>query len=81
VDPLKGGKVATNNQVDIREELVGLLLDMVARDRYPSATMLGMIEQLATPEERGIYARVLMDNIRSSPYPSIPMLRRLVSLG
>lgn len=73
--------MATNNQIDIRAEVVSLLLDMVARDRFPSATMLGMIEELATPEERGVYARVLMDNIRSSPHPSIPMLRRLVSLG
>jgi hypothetical protein len=73
--------VATNNQIDIRAEVVSLLLDLVARDRYPSTTMLGMIEQLATPEERGIYARVLMDNIESSPHPSIPMLRRLASLG
>jgi hypothetical protein len=74
--------MATNNErVDIRAEVVNLLLDMVARDRYPSTTMLGMIEELATPDERVLYARVLMDNISSSPHPSIPMLRRLVSLG
>lgn len=68
-------------RVDIRAEVVNLLLEMVARDKYPSTTMLGMIEALATPEEREIYARVLMENISSSPHPSIPMLRRLVSLG
>ena len=73
--------MATNDEIDIRAEVVNLLLDMVAKDRYPSSTMLGMIEELATPEERGTYARVLMDNIRSSAHPSIPMLRRLVSLG
>lgn len=59
-----------------------MLLEIVARDRYPSTTMLGIIEELATPEERGVYARILMDNVRSSgPYPSIPMLRRVASLG
>lgn len=73
--------MATDNDIDIRAEVVKLLLDIVARDKYPSVTMLDMIEQLATPEERGVYARVLMKNIRSSTYPSIPMMRRLVALG
>ena len=72
--------MANEEELDIRTEVVGLLLDMVARDRYPSATMMDMIENLATQEERGEYARILMDNVRSSPFPSIPMLRRLVSL-
>lgn len=73
--------MARDNQVDIRGEVVAMLLEIVAKDRYPSATMMGMIEQLATPEELGVYAKILMDNVRSSPHPSIPMLRRLVSLG
>lgn len=74
--------MARQNEVDIRTEVVELLLDIVANDRYPSATMLRMIEELATPEERGVYARVLMDNINSSrPNPSIPMMRRLLALA
>jgi hypothetical protein len=72
--------MARQNQVDIRAEFVELLLDIVANDTYPSAAMLRMIEQLATDEERGVYARILMDNIRSSTYPSIPMMRRLLAL-
>lgn len=72
--------MANDDEIDIRTEVVSLLLDMVASDQYPSATMMDMIEQLATQEERGEYARILMDNVRSSPYPSIPMLRRLTSL-
>ena len=64
------------------DEGFNLLLDIVANDRYPSATMLSMIEHLATPEERGVYARVLMDNITASmPNPSIPMMRRLLALS
>ena len=73
--------MAADNKIDIRAEIVKLLLDMVAKEQYPSVTMLRMIEQLANEEERGIYARVLMDNIRSSRNPSIPMMRRLVSLS
>ena len=72
--------MANDDEIDIRTEVVSLLLEMVASDQYPSATMMDMIEQLATQEERGEYARILMDNVRSSPYPSIPMLRRLTSL-
>jgi hypothetical protein len=72
--------MARQNEIDIRAEAVELLLDIVANDQYPSATMLGMIEELATEEERVVYARVLMDKIRSSMYPSIPMMRRLLTL-
>jgi hypothetical protein len=72
--------MARQNEIDIRAEAVELLLDIVANDQYPSATMLGMIEELATEEERVVYARVLMDKIRSSTYPSIPMMRRLLTL-
>jgi len=70
------------DDLDIRAEVVNLLLQIVSRERYPSTTMLRMIEELATPEERAVYAGVLMDNIWASrPYPSIPMLRRLIALG
>lgn len=73
--------MAQDDRVDIRAEVVGLLLDLVAKDQYPSVSMMRMVEELATQEERGVYARILMDNIRSSTYPSIPMMRRLVALG
>ena len=73
--------MATNDRVDIRAEVVGLLLEIVANDRYPSVAMMRMIEELADQDEREIYAGVLMDNIRSSSRPSIPMMRRLMALG
>lgn len=73
--------MATDRKIDIRADVVRMLLEIVANEQYPSTTMLRMIEQLATPEERAVYARILMDNIRSSTYPSIPMMRRLVALG
>jgi len=73
--------MARDNQIDIRAEVVRLLLDIVANDEHPSATMLGMIEQLANPRERAVYARVLMDNISASRYPSIPMMQRLLALA
>ena len=73
--------MARDTEIDIRSEVVELLLKIVARDKYPSVTMLDMIEYLATPEERGRYARALMAKVESSRRPSIPMLRRLVALS
>jgi hypothetical protein len=72
--------VAKDNEVDIRKEIVALLLKKIEADQYPSVTMLDMVEELATPEELGRYARVLMDKINADQFPSIPMIRRLVEL-
>ena len=73
--------MARDNQLDIRAEVVALLMDKVVNDRYPSVTMLDMIELLMNPEERDGYAQMLMDKLNSSRYPSIPMMRRLLALG
>jgi hypothetical protein len=73
--------MARDNQLDIRAEIVALLMDKVVNDRYPSVTMLDMIELLMNPEERDGYAQMLMDKLNSSRYPSIPMMRRLLALG
>lgn len=72
--------MARDNEVDIRKEIVALLLKKIEADQYPSVTMLDMVEELATPEELGRYARVLMDKINADQFPSIPMIRRLVEL-
>jgi hypothetical protein len=73
--------MARDDEIDIRAEVVALLMDKVVDDRYPSVTMLDMIELLMSPEERGDYARMLIDKVTSCQYPSIPMLRRLLALG
>lgn len=73
--------MAKDNELDIRGEIVGMLLDKIQADRYPSVTMLDIVEELATPAERERYARVLLDKVTSDRFPSIPMLRRLVELG
>ncbi len=73
--------MARETEIDIRAEVVAILLDIIAKDRNPSVTMLDMVEHLANAEERGRYARLLMDKVESSRHPSIPMMRRLVTLG
>jgi len=73
--------MAGEHDMDIRAEIVALLMEDIERSRFPSATMLDMVEQLADQQEREEYARVLLDKLRSSRYPSIPMTRRLLALA
>ena len=65
---------------DARAELVYTLLQKVHEDRYPSTTMLDLIENLLTPEEQPAYVVVLQDKLRSERFPSMPMLIRLTRL-
>ena len=64
-----------------RSALLDLLLSKVQDDRYPSATMLDLLEQLLTAEELPAYAAVLMEKIAADTYPSASMMKRLVSLA
>jgi hypothetical protein len=68
-------------QYDARRELLDILLNRVHRDRYPSNTMMDIVEQLMGPEERSVYQQVLMEKIRNDPHPSLPMIRRVLTLG
>ena len=67
-------------QYDARRELLEMALTKVADDRYPSATMMDIVEHLMGPDERPIYVEVLMDKIRHQQHPSIPMIRRIIRL-
>jgi hypothetical protein len=66
---------------DAREMLLDMLLDKVADDRFPSISMLDLIESLLRPDEVQIYVRVLLRKVRRENYPSIPMLRRIAALA
>lgn len=66
---------------DPREMLLETLLERVATDRYPSVTMLDLIESLLRPEEVPIYVDILLEQVRDETYPSIPMLRRIAALA
>ena len=68
-------------QYDVRRELLDMLLTKVANDRYPSVTMMDLIEHLMGPRERVIYVEVLLDKIRHDRFPSIPMMRRILALS
>jgi hypothetical protein len=66
---------------DAREMLLDVLLDKVADDRFPSISMLDLIESLLRPDEVQIYVRLLLRKVRRENYPSIPMLRRIAALA
>jgi hypothetical protein len=66
---------------DARTELLKILLDRVQNDKHPSVTMMDLIEQLMGPNERSVYAQVLMEKIRADRWPSLGMIRRVMALG
>jgi hypothetical protein len=53
----------------------------VADERFPSVSMLDLIESLLRPDEVQIYVRILVRKVRRETYPSIPMRRRIAALA
>jgi hypothetical protein len=74
--------MASNGKgVDVRGEVVDLLLEKIASDRNPSVTMMNMVEELLVPDDVAAYVAVLMDKVKTDRYPSYSMLRRLMALA
>lgn len=65
---------------DARAALLRTLLEKVSEERYPSTTMLDLIEELLTEEEYPAYVQFLQGRLRDDRFPSIPMLKRLTNL-
>lgn len=63
-----------------RELLLDMLFEKIATYRFPSISMLDMIEDLLEPDEVDVYARLLLRRIREENYPSLPILRRIAEL-
>lgn len=63
-----------------RVQLLRVLMDKVAEENYPSATMMDTIEELMIPQELPVYAQLLVDHIESARFPSIDMIQRLRDL-
>jgi hypothetical protein len=74
--------MASNGKgVDVRGEVVNLLLEKIASDRNPSVTMMNLVEDLLAPDDVPAYVGVLMDKVKTDRYPSYSMLRRLIALS
>ncbi|MFF0267672.1 hypothetical protein [Kribbella sp. NPDC004536] len=65
---------------DARELLLDMLFEQTARYRFPSLSMLDMIESLLEPDEVDLYARLLLRQMQDENYPSLPVLRRIAAL-
>jgi hypothetical protein len=68
------------NGVDVRGELVNMLIEKIASDRHPSVAMMNLVEGLLAPDDLPAYVGVLLDKVTTQRYPSLPMIRRLVAL-
>jgi hypothetical protein len=71
---------SNGGEVDVRGEVVDLLLEKIASERNPSVTMMNMVEELLAPDDVPAYAAVLMDKVKTDRFPSYSMLRRLIGL-
>lgn len=68
-------------ELNVREQVLDMLLEKIANDRYPSTEMLEDVERLLTPWRIQDYAQVLMDKVRQDRFPSRTMLQRLIRLS
>ena len=68
---------SNGEEVDVRGEVVDLLIERIASDRNPSVTMMNLVEELLAPDDVPAYAAVLMDKEQAERFPSISMIRRL----
>lgn len=65
---------------ELHERFVGILLNELERERYPSSSMLDLLERHMTQRDRVRIANVLLDNLAAHRYPSPDMLRRVARL-
>lgn len=66
---------------DVRQQVLEMLMEKVAADRFPSATMMDMIESLAGPDDVEEYVAILLSKLRDDQFPSPSMLRRVLALA
>jgi hypothetical protein len=71
---------SNGEEIDVRSEVVDLLINKIASDRNPSTTMMNLIEQLLAPDDIPAYTAVLMDKVKTERFPSISMIRRVIAL-
>lgn len=73
--------MARSDDYDVRAELLAALMEKVRSERFPSPTVLDVIEALLTPDDVEDYAETPLERIREEAFPSIPMIGRLQALS
>ena len=64
----------------LRAALCAILIDKIRQDRFPSATMMDMVEGGVDDQQRGEYAAALLEKIQADEFPSIDLMKRLAAL-
>jgi len=64
----------------LHERFMEILLAEIERERYPSSSMLDLLERHMSQRDRVRIATVLLDNLAAHRYPSPDMLRRVARL-
>ena len=64
-------------QARLRNALTGVLLDKIRQDRFPSTTMMDLVEQNLDESQLSAYGQVLLDKIVDDRFPSYDMIKRL----
>jgi hypothetical protein len=65
----------------IRDQVLGVLLEKVDSDRYPSQSVMDDVERLLTPQRRDDYAQILLNKVRQDRFPSRGMIDRILRLA
>jgi hypothetical protein len=64
----------------IHDAVYGTLIDKIRRDRYPSPSMMNMVEAGMSEKQFRQYVGVLLDKVADDQFPSMDMLKRLTGL-
>jgi hypothetical protein len=67
-------------RLELHDMLYGVLLERVRQDRYPSSTMLNILEEHMVGHERQALVTILVQKVAADRYPSIEMLKRIIRI-
>jgi hypothetical protein len=67
-------------RLELHDLFFGILLEKARQDRYPSSTMLNILEQRIVGHEREELVKMLTEKVAADRYPSIEMLKRLIRI-
>jgi hypothetical protein len=67
--------------VDLHRRVYGGLIDRVRRDKYPSATLMDLIERGAWDDELAEYLAALAEKVEADRFPSLDLVKRMARIA
>jgi hypothetical protein len=64
----------------MHDAVYAMLLDKIRRDRYPSSSMMNMVEGGMSERQLREYVGTLLEKVADDEFPSMDMLKRLTRL-